>query len=71
MSGEAMPFYYNHNEMINEFSKYVISDEVPFNHGQSHAYDYFIRKVLQPQYKAVPTNTLNTYDYAWIFILKL
>ncbi|XP_057550596.1 uncharacterized protein LOC130828653 [Amaranthus tricolor] len=32
----CMPFKYNRNDMIDEFSKYVICDELPFNHGESY-----------------------------------
>jgi hAT family protein/uncharacterized protein DUF4413 len=52
------PFRYNRDEMIDEFSKYVIGDELPFNHGESHRYEYFNRKCLQPQFRAIPRNTL-------------
>ena len=30
--GGGMPFKFNLNEMIDEFSKYVICDDLPFNH---------------------------------------
>ena len=44
--------------MIDEFSKYVISDELEFNHGESKAYEYYIRKTLQPQYRVILRNPL-------------
>ena len=53
-----MPFKYNRNEMIDEFSKYVICDELSFNHGESKTCKYYIRKTLQPQYRGIPRNTL-------------
>ena len=56
--GKGMPFKYNRNEMIDEFSKYVICDELPFNHGESKACEYYTRKTLQPQYRVIPRNTL-------------
>ena len=43
-----MPFKYNNNEMIDEFAKCVISDELPFNLGESNAREYYTRKTLQP-----------------------
>ena len=55
--GGGMPFKYNRNEMIDEFSKYVICDELPFNHGESKAFEYYTRKTLQPQYRVIPRNT--------------
>ena len=42
----GMSFNYNRNEMINEFAKYVIFDEFPFNHGESKTYEYHTRKTL-------------------------
>ncbi|XP_057539293.1 uncharacterized protein LOC130817547 [Amaranthus tricolor] len=54
----GMPFKYNRNDMINEFSKYVICDELPFNHGESRAYERYTRKTLQPQYRAISRSTL-------------
>ena len=30
-----MPFNYNRNEIIDEISKYKISDEISFNRGES------------------------------------
>ncbi|XP_057550542.1 uncharacterized protein LOC130828594 [Amaranthus tricolor] len=47
----GMPFRYNRNDMIDEFSRYVICDELPFNHGESRAYDRYARKTMQPQYR--------------------
>ena len=44
--------------MIDEFSKNVICDELPFNHGESKACEYYTRKTLQPQYRAILRNTL-------------
>ena len=58
MSGRGMPFNYNRNEMIEEPFKNVNGDEMSFNHGESYTYEYFNRKTLQPQYRAVPINTL-------------
>ena len=49
--GGGMPFKYNRNEMIDEYSKYVICDELPFNHCESKTCKYYTRKSLQPQYK--------------------
>ena len=33
--------------MIDEFSKYVFSNEMSFKHGDNQAYEYFNRKILQ------------------------
>ena len=44
--GGGMPFKYNCNEMIDEFSKYVIWDELPFNHGESKTCEYNTKKKL-------------------------
>ncbi|XP_057525195.1 uncharacterized protein LOC130804680 [Amaranthus tricolor] len=54
----GMPFRYNRNDMIDEFSRYVICDELPFNHGESRAYERLTRQQLQPQYRAIPRSTL-------------
>jgi hypothetical protein len=56
--GGGMPFKFNRNEMIDEFSKYVICDELPVNHGESKTCEYYTRKTLQPQYRVIPRNTL-------------
>lgn len=53
MSGRCMLFNYNRNEMIDELFKYVNSDEMSFNHGENQTYEYFNRKTLLPQYRAV------------------
>ena len=53
-----MPFSYNKDRMIEEFAKYMIADELPFNHGESKNLEYFNRVALQPLYRAVPRNTL-------------
>ena len=48
MPGTGMPFSYNINTMIDEFSRYVIGDKMPFMHGESNNFEYFIRVYLQP-----------------------
>ncbi|XP_057518680.1 uncharacterized protein LOC130799565 [Amaranthus tricolor] len=40
----GMPFRYNRNDMIDEFSRYVICDELPFNHGESRAHERYAKK---------------------------
>ncbi|KAL2924957.1 putative AC transposase, partial [Bienertia sinuspersici] len=44
--------------MIEEFSKFVINDELPFNFGESSNYEYFNRVALQPAFKKVSRNAL-------------
>ena len=56
--GGGMPFAYNRDRMIDEFAKYVITVELPFNHGESENYEYFNRVALQPAFRKVPRNTL-------------
>ena len=51
-------FNYNHNENIDEFAKYVISNEFPLNHDESKAYEYYTKKNLQPQYRVILRSTL-------------
>ena len=53
-----MPFKYNRIEMIDKFSKYVICDELSFNHSECKACEYYTSKTLQPQYRGIPRNTL-------------
>ena len=56
--GAGMPFVYNRERMIDEFSKYVILDELSFSHGESPNFEYFNRVSMQPAYRRIPRNTL-------------
>ena len=56
--GAGMPFIYNRDRMIDEFSKYVLLDELPFTHGESLNYEYFNRVSMQPGYRRIPRNIL-------------
>ena len=40
------------------FFEYVISDKMWFSQDESQNYEYFNRKALQPQFRAVFRNTL-------------
>ena len=60
MSIEGMPLNYNRNEMIDKFSRYVITEKMLINHGKSQAYEYFTRQTLQPQYRVTLGTLLNT-----------
>ena len=46
MPGGGMTFNYNRNEMIDEFSRYLITQDMPFNHDESQAYEYVNRKSI-------------------------
>ncbi|KMS97050.1 hypothetical protein BVRB_7g179110 [Beta vulgaris subsp. vulgaris] len=56
--GGGKPFFYNRDAMIDGFSKYVILDELPFNHGESSNFEEWNRTFMQPQYRRIPRNTL-------------
>lgn len=56
--GAGMPFVYNRDRMIDEFSKYVILDELPFTHGESPNFEHFNRVAMQPAFRRIPRNTL-------------
>ncbi|KMT10999.1 hypothetical protein BVRB_5g112210 [Beta vulgaris subsp. vulgaris] len=56
--GGGKPFFYNRDAMIDGFSKYVILDELPFNHGESSKFEEWNRTFMQPQYRRIPRNTL-------------
>ena len=60
MPNVSMPFNYIFNQMIDKFSKYLNSDEMPFYIGKNHDYEYFHTKALQTQYRAVSKNIIKS-----------
>ncbi|KNA18901.1 hypothetical protein SOVF_066540 [Spinacia oleracea] len=50
LPGGGKPFFYSRDKMVDGMSKFVISQELPFYHGESDDFEEFTRNTLQPAF---------------------